>query len=468
VSKLEFDPGSFRDPKSRVLIVNGQVIRSLTKEALADFDFVEEKRFFREALREGRVVGTERTNSLDLQSLEIDNSEGLLVHERIPFVSYPYEWTFHMLKEAALLHLDLIREALEEGAITKDGSPFNVQWRGTQPTFIDVSSFEPLDEGSPWAGYRQFCELFLFPLMLQAYKGVAFQPWLRGSVDGVPAQDLHSLMSWTDYFRKGVLTHVVLHSKLQSRYQHSTEDAGSNLKAAGFRKEMIISNVERLSRLVRRLEPSPPKSGWSEYRERAHYSAEDLAAKDSFVKRAAASAEPSRLVWDLGCNDGRYSRLVAGEAEYVVAIDADPDVVDRLFEELRAESNQRIHPLCINLADPTPAIGWRNRERKTLEERGRPDLVLCLALVHHLTITHNVPLSEVVNWISSLDARAVVEFPHREDPMVQDLLRRKPPDIHDDYQADNFRRLLEEQFFVESTEALPSGTRTLFQLAPKN
>ena len=392
---------------------------------------------------------------------------GLLRHDRIPFVSYPYEWPFEMLRDAALLELDLLEEALGEGVVIKDGSPYNVQWRGASPVFVDVGSFEALRPGEPWAGYRQFCMLFLYPLLLQAYKGVACQPWLRGSLDGISPAECRNVLSTRDLLRRGVLTHVVLHARLERRHADRRRDVRAELRAAGFRSELIRANVRRLRRLITRLERRKTSSEWSGYRDTGPYSEADTERKDAFVRAATAKRRLS-LVWDLGCNDGRYSRLAAADADYVVALDAEEPLVGSLYAELAREQARTILPLVVDLADPSPGLGWRGAERKSLSERGRPELTLCLALVHHLAITRNIPLDEVVRWLRELDSALVVEFAARDDPMVQRLLAAKRAGMHADYDRGRFEGLLSELFAVERSEELPSRRRSLYFATPRS
>ena len=272
------EPASFRDPEARVVYSpEGEVLRELSPRAQEDWAALESARFFRRALDDGRVVATEEI------------APGLLRHERVPFVSYPYEWPFEMLREAALLQLGLLDEALAEGFVLKDASPYNVQWRGSEPVFVDVGSFEHLRDGEPWAGYRQFCTLFLYPLMLQAYRGIAPQPWLRGSLEGIEPAEAKALLP---RFRRGVLTHVVLHDRLEAKHADRAKDVRAELKASGFRKELIQANVRRLRKLVGRLSPRRGRSTWAGYREAAPYTDEDAERKERFVREAGTRAWP--------------------------------------------------------------------------------------------------------------------------------------------------------------------------------
>jgi SAM-dependent methyltransferase len=331
-----------------------------------------------------------------------------------------------MLQDAALLELDLLLAALAEDLVLKDATPYNVQWRGAKPVFIDVGSFEALAPGEPWAGYRQFCTLFLFPLLVQAWRGVPYAPLLRGSLEGISPAEARALLRGS-LRRRGALTHVVLHARLERRYGSRAEVRGE-LRRAGFHKGLIEANARGLRKLVGRLRWEPEASPWLEYGATTSYSEADAAAKEAFV-RAVAGERRRGLLWDLGCNDGRYTRVAAEHADYAVALDADAGVIERLYRELRAEGNQRILPLVANLADPPPALGWRALERRPLWDRGSPDLALALALVHHLAIGANIPLASVVDWLRSLGGELVVEFPTRADPMVERPLAPKKPDF---------------------------------------
>jgi SAM-dependent methyltransferase len=459
------DRGSFRDPDSRVFYAEGSVHRALSERGLADWEALAATTLFRDKVAEGKLVGTEQLaepNGLPAE-LDAERVAAVLRHDRVPVVSYPYEWPFGMLKEAALLELELLLAALDENLILKDASPYNVQWRGTQPVFVDVGSFERLREGEPWAGYRQFCMLLLYPLMLQGFRNVPFQPWLRGSLEGIEPAEMRRLLTFRDRFRRGVLTNVVLHAKLEARY--ADREVRQDLKKAGFRTELIRVNARKLRKLVQRLDWKPGRTAWSTYRTTNPYDEPDAAAKLDFV-REAAGARHRRLVWDLGCNDGRFTRVAAMNADYTVAVDADAAVVEALYRELRAEGIDTILPLVGNLADPSPGLGWRGEERRPLVDRGSPDLTLALALVHHVALTSNVPIRDFLDWLAGLRTEVVIEFPTRDDPMVKRLLSRKGPHANPDYDTETFERALNERWRVERRETLPSGTRILYRASP--
>lgn len=465
-----FEPGSFRDPDSRVFFAGGDVLRALSARGAADWRALRDSALFARETQAGRLVATEEIDApADLPLLRTDRPQAVLRHERIPFVSYPYEWTPGMLRDAALLQLELLAGALDEGLILKDATPYNVQWRGARPVFVDVGSFEPLREGEPWFGYRQFCAMHLNPLLLAVLRDMPFQPWLRGSLEGISPDDTAKLLRGRDRRRRGVLTHVVLHAKLDRRSAAQGRTSGGvrdELKKAGFHSELIKANVKRLHRMVSGLEWQPPKGVWTEYRAQNSYSDADTERKEAFVREVSAASRPG-LVWDLGCNDGRFSRIATeAGASYVVAVDGDQAPVELLYRELRDEGRTDILPLTVDLTNPSPGLGWRGLERRPMADRGRPDLVLCLALLHHLAITGNVPVADAVDWLRSLGGSVVVEFVRRNDPMVERLLAAKRSDTHPDYDEAFFERRLGEAFAVERREELPSGTRVLYLARP--
>jgi hypothetical protein len=458
------DPGSFRDPLSKVFIAGDRVLRGLTPAATRDFLTAWAAPFFREGLATGRLIGTERVDGGPAAVGLGEEWEAVVEHPKLPHWTYPYEWSFSMLKDAALLQLQLQRDALGADVSCKDATPYNIQFVGVRPTFIDVGSFERYQPGDPWFGYLQFCQLFLFPLMLQAYVDVGFHALLRGSLEGIEPEQMWHLLGVRHLAKRGVPIHVALHARLQRGLADSSTDMKAALKKSGYRRSMIEANVNGLHRLVSRLRWKRSESNWSNYSERGHYTSSDIATKEAFVRQSVAG-RGHKLAWDVGCNDGRFSRLIADEVDHVLALDRDHLVVDVLYHALKAQGVTNITPLVFDLADPSPGLGWDNRERSPFLDRCRPDFIVALAVVHHLAIGANVPTAAFLELIRGLGCDTVVEFPTEHDPMVKRLLRNKREGVHDDYSLRTFEAQVESRFQVRRREVLE--TRVLFDLTPR-
>lgn len=465
MSQLHQDSGSFRDPLSRVFVGNGEVVRAFTAVGAKDIEKVWKKPSIQNALASGELI---ESNLVSPASVWLNDPwVTAMTHPLIPFVSYPYEWTFSMLKDAAQLQLKLTRETLADGIGLKDATPYNVQFIGSRPQFIDAGSFEKRRKGDPWYGYRQFCEMYLYPLMMQGYLGVGFQQFLRGSVNGISPDTMRKLLPASIRRpRKGRLTHVVLHAAAQNRFADSDNNMKSDAAKAGMNAQVLDATLRKLQGIVKKISLGDKKSTWSEYSERGHYIESSLDEKQKFVRDAVASA-PRKQVWDIGCNDGVFSRIAAAHSDYVVAMDADPLVVDRLYNTLKAEKNEQILPLYVDLTDSGGGVGWRGQERPGVFDRGRPDIVMALAVIHHMAITFHVPLASQLDMFRDLTPELIIEMPHADDPMVRKLLTNKRDGIHDDFTLEEFERLLNERFTVKSKMLLSSGTRTIFHAVRK-
>ncbi|CAN5858133.1 nodulation protein NoeA [soil metagenome] len=467
MTRTGYEPASFRDPDSAVFHADGQVLRGLSAAGARDGNRLVATQCCHRLVEEGRLVATEVHDADAPPSPRGHPWSLVLRHERVPVISYPFEWPFAMLREAAVCHLEVLLAALDEGMSTKDGTAYNVAFRGTRPVFIDLGSFEPTS--GPWPGYRQFCQTFLFPLLIQAHLRIPYQGLLRGHVDGLEPAHVRGMFGGLRRLRRGVFLHVLLQSAAERRVTTSTEKMKRELGGAGFSSELAKATVTKLLKLVRRLEVKRSRSVWSDYRATCSYTDDDAAANAAFVEAALeerATAGDLRCVLDLGANDGAYSVLAARYSEQVVAVDGDEMVIDQLFRRLQADGITNVLPLVMDLADPSPGLGWRHRERAPFLARVRPEVVLSLALVHHLAISANIPLPEMVDWLRSFDARLVVEFVHPDDPMVERLLANKPAGLFDDYRTESFEELLAARFAIARRELLPGGTRSLYVADP--
>ena len=377
-------------------------------------------------------------------------------------ITYPFEWTFSMLRDAALLQLELMTEALADGMVLKDATPYNIQFVGGRPQFIDVGSFERYRKGDPWIGYRQFCRQFLYPLMLRAWVGVPFQPWLRGDPEGPTAPDMRRMLPARRRFSPAGLGHVELQARAEARLQG--REVRSSLAEAGFSADLILANVRKLHALVESMSWDGSDETWTGYRDCAHVG-RDRSAKTDFLTEALEKIDPG-VVLDLGANDGHFSRLAAEAGALAVAVDSDEAVLDALYRSLGSAS---VVPVFTDLANPSPAQGWGGVERPALFSRIAPDLVVAYGLIHHLVYTASVPPPVVVDWLASFGAPAVVEFVAPDDPMVARLTANKrPEELHPGRDRETFERLIGSLFSVDGQLALEGGTRWIYRLVPRS
>ena len=464
------EPGSFRDRDSRGVISGDAIYRALSPEGAEDWKALSASPLLEKLTASGQVIGTREVDAAVAgigQELLPTGVSRVLEHDRVPFVSYPYEWTFSMLQDAAKLQLELGAEAIEAGLALKDATPYNVQFIGSKPTFIDIGSFEKIPEGEPWIAYRQFCMLYLYPLLFQAHKDIPFHPWMRGSIDGIQPIDAIKVFSLRDRLRRGVFLHTSLHARLDRRANKSGPgSAEENKTTRQVKPGQIKAQLDSMNRLVSKLKWKTGETSWSGYRQSNTYSDDDDQRKQVFVAEVAAAKKPA-LTWDMGCNDGAYSRIAAENSDRVVAFDFDHATVEALYRSLREEGNTKILPLVSNLADPSPALGWRGLERKPLADRGAPDLMLALALIHHVSISANIPVADFLQWARDQETTLLIEFPKRTDPMVRALLANKHEGANPDYEEEIFERELESRFTVERREELPSGDRILYLARPR-
>ncbi len=465
------DGGSFKDPVGRVYRIpkeagEGRVVRGLNGVAAAVMEKLLSERFFRRLVADGDIVKTvllDGENPVARRVAE-EGWSAAAAHEAVDFVTWPYEWPFSMLKDAALLQLRLLETSVRNGWILKDATPFNVQWLGARPVFIDVPSFVPWEAGEYWQGYRQFCATFLTPLLLTAHLGIPFQPLLRSRLEGIPPEEAVKYFYGLRRFKRGVLSHVWFPARAEHRLRRRREGARHPARSRRRQpKTLLLALLDSLKRLVVRLSYGPASSDWAQYAETHSYE-EDFERKQDFVERHTAARRPG-LTWDLGANTGTFSRIAAQHSRLVVAVDADQDAVELLYREARGGGPRNIIPLVMDMSNLSPGQGWAGHERAAFDQRASPDLVLCLALVHHLRVSANIPLALFIGWLRSLDATVIIEFVGRDDELFRKLIENKREE-YADYTMQNFEAEAGRHFSIGDRLKLKGGKRVMFLLEP--
>lgn len=401
------------------------------------------------------LVGHEdapRTDAFD------DSAHQVIRPEPIDFISYPYEWTFGELGDAGLLTLDAQLEALSQGMTLRDASAYNVQFRGVQPVLIDSLSFERLAADAPWVAYRQFCEHFLAPLALMALRDVRCARLLRSGIEGIPLDLAARLLPRSSRLRLGLGAHLHLHAR--SQRQHAG-NAGSGQKAR-LSLSRQIALIQSLRSTVSGLRWDAEGTEWADYADHTSYDDEATRSKEAGVAAMLGTAGGGP-VWDLGANTGRYSALASGLGRRVLAFDIDPAAAERHYRTLRRDGRTDTTPLVMDLADPSPALGWAHRERRSLQERASDGILLALALVHHLAIGRNVPLPMVLGWLADLGSELIVEWVPREDAMAQRLLAARE-DVFERYTEEGFRTALMERWTQLERTPITGSSRVLYHL----
>ncbi len=467
---LSADDGSFKDPSGRVYRAcreagEQRIIRGLNQTAAAAMEKLLAEPFFQELVGGGHIVKTSLFSAEDPDARRVmeEGWSNAVEHEIVDFVTWPYEWPFSMLKDAALLQLRLLEASVLNGWILKDATPFNIQWNGSRPVFIDVPSFVPWEGGEYWQGYRQFCSTFLTPLLLTAHLGVPFQPLLRSRLEGIPPEEAVKYFYGLRRFKRGVLSHIWFPAKAESQMRRREGAQQSRGRGRRQTKTMLLSLLDSLNRLVARLSYGPASSDWARYSETHSYEG-DFERKKDFVERHISARRPD-LTWDLGANTGMFSRIAAQRSRMVVAVDSDQDAVELLYREVRGGGPKNVIPLVMDLANLSPGQGWAGRERAAFDRRTGPDMVLCLALVHHMRVSANIPLPLFIGWLRSLKATIILEFVRRGDEMFQKLLENKREN-YTDYSAENFEAEVSRHFSISDRLKLKDGKREIFLLEP--
>jgi len=451
-------PASFRDPSGFLFRRDGVLLRQVDARYAQTFDLAKSSGLFDELMSRGALV---RHQEIDPGLAESDDAHAVLRPEPLAFVSHPYEWCFGQLRAAALHTIDLQRSALAHGMTLKDASAYNIQFIGHRPVLIDTLSFEKYREGEPWVAYRQFCQHFLAPLALATYCDVRLLDLLRTGMDGVPLDLAAKMLPWRSRLRPSLYAHLHLHARLQGRHADAGRE-GNEVKAAKVSETGMLGVLASLESAIEGFSLDLPKTEWGDYYSDTNYSDAAFEAKRAAVGAAIDALQPS-LVFDLGANTGEFTRLAADRGAFAVAFDIDPVAVERGYRAAVDRSDERLLSLRLDLSNPSPQLGWAHEERESLAARGPADLVLALALVHHLAIGNNVPLDRIAAFFSQLGRALVIEFVPKSDSQVKRLLATRE-DIFGDYARESFEAAFGRYFHIDEATPVEGSERTLYRM----
>ncbi|SFJ55490.1 Methyltransferase domain-containing protein [Phyllobacterium sp. CL33Tsu] len=464
---MEQIAGSFRDPSGHVFSHNDQIFRTVQATAKASYEKFRDSPVVKLLAEQGNLIGFDEVPHNNWPE-NIPSAEYVLRHPKIPYISYAYEWTFSQLKAAALCHLAVQLELFDEGFVLTDASAYNVQFQGPDPIFIDLLSIRPYRDGEFWLGHRQFCEQFLNPLLLRSLTGVSHNNWFRGALEGISTADIAKLIPIAKRLSFNVLLHVMMQARLERK---SVSDPAAAVSSVKNRHTLKKSNyralLQQMHNWISKLQPAGEKQTvWGEYAKENTYTGDEAQLKARLISEFTNRLKP-RLLVDIGCNSGDYSvAALNGGAEYVVGFDFDQNALELAFARAQADQLQFL-PLWLDASNPSPSQGWQQSERLGFDQRTKADALIALAFEHHLAIAKNVPLDQVVRWLTAIAPRGVIEFVPKDDPTVKRMLALRE-DIFPNYSMEEFAGHLSKFGRIDRTETISTSGRTLFFFEKEN
>jgi SAM-dependent methyltransferase len=449
--------GSFRDPAGFVFRRDGTLYRQINVSYMEDYSQLMSSGLYDELTSQGLLIPH---RAADVLISEPGLGHLVIQPDEVRFISYPYEWSPGQLLAAAEATLLIQQLAMRFGMSLRDASAYNIQFHRGQPTLIDSLSFERIEDGAPWKAYNQYCRHFLAPLALMKHVDVRLSELLRTEIDGVPLDLASRLLPPRTRLHPGLALHIHGHSGSQQR--HAADDAPTRAhKPQRISRRALAGLIDSLAATTAKQRWKPRKSDWRDYYQLQQSYTEVAQQHKIDIVGNIIKSQRANSVCDLGANTGRFSNLAAATGADVLAVEMDVASVELHWQALRSDGNGGVLPLVSDLSNPSPAQGWAHTERMSLEERVQVDVVLALALVHHLAIGNNVPLRNIFDWFARLGSTVIVEWIPKDDPMVQHLLSSRT-DIFDDYHIQAFEDAARGFFETVDCRALPASSRSIY------
>lgn len=451
--------GSFRDPAGLVFEKDGAIYRTVNQAGREDYELFVTSGLAETLQKNGWLIPFREISASPFDGKPAEgNVWKFLEVDRVPFISYPYEWCFSQLRDSAILTLKIQQAALEHGMTLKDASAYNVQMYRSRPIFIDVLSFEKYEDGRPWTAYRQFCMHFLGPLLLMSRKDLRFSALFRDWIEGFPLDFVSKNLPWRSRFSPSCQIHIHAHARMLRKYE-STRDQSLNKSTGNISLDQLKLMIRNLLEMVQSISAPYQATEWGDYYNDTNYTQGAFGVKHKLVSELCERLQPKKLV-DLGANCGEFSRGLPGCIETLISADIDPVAVDKNYVQVRKAREKNLYPVLQDLTNPSPGIGFLNQERKSFMERARCDVSLSLALIHHLCIGNNLPFDYVAKMLSALGDRAILEFVPKQDSQVQRLLSARE-DIFPEYDLDHCIAAFRTYFPGVETFPVTGSDRTL-------
>ncbi len=436
------EPSSFKDSAGFVYYQNGKVYRDVLNSFLLNYNAVKSKGIYNSLIENKFLFPFKELN---------ENGNIRLESEKIALITYPYEWGFQQMKEGAIFQLELIEKCLNQGAMLKDASPFNIQFINGNPIFIDVLSIDEYVSDKPWQAYKQFCEMFLAPLLLSAYFPENWNKELQINLEGISLKKTAALLPLKARLSSLALIHIIWHSKFQMKGKGSGE--------VKMPKQKVLSILSHLKMGIKELKKYSPSKQWTNYQQQLPYTTDQFQLKSDTVKQWINKSY-YKLVLDIGANHSLFVNHLQYRADDILVIDNDDAVVDSLFKEKK----ERVSALHVDISLPSPALGLLLNERKSFTERVRPDLTLALAVIHHLFHSRNIPMNRLAELFAEYSKELIIEFVSENDEQFQLIknVNNKHP-----YNKNLFEEEFEKYFSIDKVVEVKSGKRFLYHMFTK-
>ena len=451
---------SFRDPSGYIFTDEGIIKRAIFPIYFKQYKALKTTGFFENLFK----------NKLLIPHTELSANDDKIViqPENIPFITYPYEWSFNMYKEAALLTLKLQKYSIEHGFSLKDATAFNVTFHEGKAIFIDTLSFDFYQENTPWRAYKQFITHFLGPLVLAHYHGAQPLKLMSNFIDGIPIKMIASMLPFKSKMSPFLYSNIHLLAKFEDKHN---EDYRGEAKASTLSKKGQQNIIESLYDYIKKL-TLKEHSEWGNYYNKTNYSDDAFIQKSTIINQWISNLNTETLI-DVGGNDGTFVRKIDAKLKQALVCDIDNNAVDFNYKTIKEHKESFMTPFVLDVLNPSAAVGFQNAERDSFINRIKafaPDVTLALAVIHHMSLSGNVTFDMSAKFFASFSSYLVIEFPKRNDSWVQRLLNNKVDfkDHFDFYNLENFEQSYATYFDVVEKISIQNSERVMYLLKTKD